>query len=302
MRRLLAVHAHPDDETLATGVLLAAAGRRGVEAHVLTCTLGEEGEVIPGHLAHLQGAPGDPLAEHRRDELAAALAALGASGHLLRAAPGRPGTGAGTAYRDSGMAGAPSATHPRALVGAPLGEVAARVRDVVEALRPDLVVTYDREGGYRHPDHVRVHEATVRAVAALPGPPPLYAVCTPASWAREDRRWLAEHVPRGAGWLVPAADEPYPPSVVDDPLVGAVVIDPAAVAAQVAALAAHATQVVARDGWFALSNHVAGRLPGREGFARLDPRTGRVVPPTAGVDPAGVDPAARPDLLDGGAR
>jgi N-acetyl-1-D-myo-inositol-2-amino-2-deoxy-alpha-D-glucopyranoside deacetylase len=278
VRRLLTVHAHPDDETLATGVLLASAARRGVEVHVLTCTLGEEGEVIPPELAELEGAPGDPLAAHRRVELERALSALGATGHLLEAVPGRPATAAGTAYRDSGMAGTAAAGHPLALVGAPLAEVAARVRAVAEEVRPDLVVTYDPDGGYRHPDHVRVHEATVAALAGLPPAPPLYAVCTPRSWAREDRRWLAEHVPAGAGWVVPGVDDAYPPSVVDDAVVAAAVVDPDALPAQVAALRAHATQVVVGDGWFALSNAVAGRLAGREAFARVDLATGRLVP------------------------
>ena len=83
--RLLFVHAHPDDETLATGVALAHHVARGDDVHVLTCTLGEEGEVIPAQLGHLEGAEGDPLAAHRREELRRAMEVLGVTHHLLGA-------------------------------------------------------------------------------------------------------------------------------------------------------------------------------------------------------------------------
>jgi N-acetyl-1-D-myo-inositol-2-amino-2-deoxy-alpha-D-glucopyranoside deacetylase len=119
-------------------------------------------------------------------------------------------------------------------------------------------------------------------VASLPPAerPLLYAVLTPRSWALEDRAWLAEHVPVSSGWQVPAPDDPFPPSVVDDGLVTHQVNDPDAVPAQEAALRAHHTQVSVGDGCYALSNHIAARLPGREGFALLDPETGALVPPT----------------------
>jgi N-acetyl-1-D-myo-inositol-2-amino-2-deoxy-alpha-D-glucopyranoside deacetylase len=194
--RLLFVHAHPDDETLATGVAIAHHVARGDDVHVLTCTLGEEGEVIPARLAHLEGAPGDPLADHRREELRAAMDVLGVTSHLLGAnAPGEP-----TTYRDSGMAGSPAAAHPRAWAGADLADAAAAVRAVLDEVRPDVVVTYDATGGYRHPDHVRTHEATIHAVASSADAPVLYAVLIPLSWAVDDRLWLAEHVPTTVAW------------------------------------------------------------------------------------------------------
>jgi N-acetyl-1-D-myo-inositol-2-amino-2-deoxy-alpha-D-glucopyranoside deacetylase len=275
--RLLFVHAHPDDETIATGTSIAHYAGLGHDVHVLTCTLGEEGEVIPPELRDLEGAAGDPLAEHRRGELAEALAALGATGHLLgdlRAAVGL------AAYRDSGMAGTPSATHPRALVGADLGELADVVGRFVADLAPDLVVTYDPHGGYAHPDHIRVHELTRAALGALPEPPPLYAVLTPVSWAREDRQWLTENVDPASGWTLLGPDDPYPPSVVDDHLVTHVVVDPVARQRQAEALRRHPTQAtVAADGEsYALSNDIAARLSGREGFVRVDLATGRFVP------------------------
>ena len=276
--RLLFVHAHPDDETLATGVAVAHHVARGDDVHVLTCTLGEEGEVIPIRLAHLEGAPGDPLAAHRREELRGAMEVLGVTHHLLGAA----GDGAPPAYRDSGMAGSPAAAHPRAWVGADLADAAAAVRAVLDDVRPDVVVTYDATGGYGHPDHVRTHDATCRAVASSADAPVLYAVLTPLSWAVEDRKWLAEHVPADRGLVVPGDDDPFASSVVPDPVVTHAVVDPSVVPLQARALLSHETQVVVGDGWYALSNHVVSRLAGREGYARLDAATGR---PTS-EDPA----------------
>ena len=272
--RLLFVHAHPDDETLATGVALAHHVARGDDVHVLTCTLGEEGEVIPPELAHLEGAEGDPLAAHRREELRGAMEVLGVTSHLL----GASADGEHTTSRDSGMAGSAAAAHPRAWAGADLAQAAASVRAVIDDLRPDVVVTYDHTGGYRHPDHVRTHEATCRAVATAAEVPVLYAVLTPLSWAVEDRAWLAAHVPADRGWVVPGDADPFPSQVVPDAVVTHTVVDPSVVAVQSRALERHATQVVVGEGWYALSNHVVSRLAGREGYARLDAATGRPIP------------------------
>ncbi len=200
--RLLFVHAHPDDETLATGVALAHHVARGDDVHVLTCTLGEEGEVIPAHLAHGSRAPRatrwPPTAAR---SCVVPWTVLGVTHHLL----GADGEDRTRAYRDSGMAGSAAASHPRAWAGVDLAEAAAAIRSVVDSVRPDVVVTYDASGGYRHPDHVRTHEATCRAVAGSADAPAVYAVLTPLSWAVEDRSWLARHVPSGRGLVVPAS-------------------------------------------------------------------------------------------------
>ncbi|GAA1171170.1 N-acetyl-1-D-myo-inositol-2-amino-2-deoxy-alpha-D -glucopyranoside deacetylase [Ornithinimicrobium humiphilum] len=266
--RVVAVHAHPDDETLATGVALASHAAAGDEVHVITCTLGEEGEVIPPELVHLEGT-GD-LGPHRVGEVRAATAVLGARHHWLGGDPPR--------WRDSGMAGSPAAAHPRAFASADVGEAAGVLADLLEELRPDLVLTYDPHGGYGHPDHVQTHRVTVAAVARLPREqrPRLYMVLTPRSWAEEDREWLRAHVPEGvrspAGGVarVPAPDDPFPPSVVDDGIVTHAVVDLAARDRQAAALREHPTQVTVHDGWYTLSNDIAARLPGREGYALLE--------------------------------
>jgi N-acetyl-1-D-myo-inositol-2-amino-2-deoxy-alpha-D-glucopyranoside deacetylase len=274
--RLLFVHAHPDDETLATGVAILHHVERGDDVHVLTCTLGEEGEVIPAELAHLEGAKDDPLADHRRTELARAVAVLGVTHHLLGATSG----GDRPAYRDSGMVGSRAFAHPRSFAGTELVPVADLMRATVAEIAPDVVVTYDPHGGYGHPDHVRVHDAVRLALAEMPSAPTLFVALTPRSWVAQDRAWLASHVPVRTGYAVPSPSEPVAPSVVDDTLVTHAVVDASVVPRQMEALRAHATQVVVGDGWFALSNNVVSRLSGREGYALMDPRSGELVPGT----------------------
>ncbi len=285
------MHAHPDDESLWTGLSLAAFAAAGDDVHVLTCTLGEEGEVIPPGLAHLEGAPGDPLGPHRLGELRVATAHLGVQSRLLAPAwaPDRPW------YRDSGMAGSAAARHPRAFAGAPLPEVADRVRAVITELRPAVVVTYDQAGGYGHPDHIRCHDAVVAAVRGIPvhQRPLTYAVLTPQSWAREDRRWLAAADLPG-DWTVLSDPGSYPPSVVPDEVVTHATVAPEQVATQAEALRAHETQVIVTDGAWALSNLEAGRLSGREGFALINVDTGALV-----TSPLGVPDPPRKVLGDG---
>ena len=277
--RLLFVHAHPDDESLATGIALAHHVVAGDEVHVLTCTLGEQGEVIPPELAHLDADHEDTLGAYRRDELRAAMTAMGARSRVLGEdlAAGR-----GSRWRDSGMAGTPGARDPRAWVRADPAEALAAVSEVIAEVDPDVVVTYDARGGYDHPDHIHTHEVTRRAVAALPeaSRPALYGTFTPRSWAREDREHLAtvEGVAE-RGWRQPSG--PVPPSVVEDEVVTHAVIDPVAVPRQSAALRHHRTQVALGPGdSYALSNNVVARLSGREGYALLYPATGAPVPGT----------------------
>jgi len=286
---LLFVHAHPDDETLTTGLTIAAYAARGHNVHVLTCTLGEEGEVIPPELAHLGADREDALGPWRREELRAAMSVLGVAHCVLGEDPGR---GIASRYRDTGMAGTPSADHPDAFARADPDEAAAMVAAHIRALRPDVVVTYDKQGGYSHPDHIQTHRVTMSALSALaagssPSPPddadtaPMpvaYCILTPQRWASQDRSWLLEHVtPTSSSCVVLQQDAPYPPSVVSDEVVTHVVEEQALVEMQSRALARHRTQVSVHDGYYALSNHIASRLSGREGFAQLDPLTGDLV-------------------------
>ncbi|WP_253182096.1 PIG-L family deacetylase, partial [Cellulosimicrobium cellulans] len=194
---LVAVHAHPDDETLATGALLATWAAAGERVTVVTCTRGERGEVIdtPSHptgVGRLEG-DGPALAAHREGELAAALSALGVRDHVFLDAAGEPAA----RYTDSGMAwAAPGIARATAeaqlpagaFVGVPLDEAATRLAAVLRARRPAVVVTYEDGGGYGHPDHVRTHEVTVRALELLAGSgedvPALWQAVAPESAVR----------------------------------------------------------------------------------------------------------------------
>ena len=288
--RLLFVHAHPDDETLATGVTMGAYAASGHDVHLLTCTLGEEGEIIPPALAHLGSDRADTLGAWRREELRAAMSVLGVAHSVLGEVPER---GVASRYRDSGMAGTPSAEHPDAFVRADLGEASAMVAAHIRELRPDVVVTYDKHGGYAHPDHIQTYRVTMKALVALTAEaeadgmavPGVFCILTPQSWAKQDRAWLSDHVGMNndvastpSNCIVLQQDAPFPPSVVSDATVTHVVEEPGLVDIQSRALSRHATQLSVYDGYYALSNRVAGRLSGREGFAQFDLVRGDLVP------------------------
>jgi N-acetyl-1-D-myo-inositol-2-amino-2-deoxy-alpha-D-glucopyranoside deacetylase len=154
-RRLLFVHAHPDDETIGTGGTIASYAAAGAAVTLVTCTLGEEGEVIPPELGMLAADRADQLGGYRVGELRAACAELGVVDHRFLGGIGR--------WRDSGMAGTAANEHPRAFVGGDRREQAGQLAAILAALRPQVVVTYDSHGGYGHPDHIRAHEITMAA-------------------------------------------------------------------------------------------------------------------------------------------
>ena len=143
---LLAVLAHPDDESFGLGGTLALYARRGVEVHLVCATRGEAGQVAAELLDGF-----DSIANRREHELHCAAGVLGLSGvHFLD-------------YRDSGMPGTADNQHPDALAAAPVVEVAAKVAHYIRQLRPQVLVTFDPIGGYKHPDHIAVHMACVEA-------------------------------------------------------------------------------------------------------------------------------------------
>jgi LmbE family N-acetylglucosaminyl deacetylase len=152
-RRLLAVLAHPDDESFGPGGTLALYASRGIDVHLICATSGEAGDVLP---ELLQGY--DQVKQLRLAELECATAILGlADVHLL-------------GYRDSGMPGSPDNRHPNALAAAPLDEVAAKITALIRRIRPQVILTFDPQGGYKHPDHIAVHRATVEAFYAAGDP------------------------------------------------------------------------------------------------------------------------------------
>lgn len=157
-RRLLLVHAHPDDETIATGATMARYRAEGAEVTLVTCTLGEEGEIVVADLAHLAANQEDRLGEHRIGELAAACRELGVADHRFLGGPGR--------WRDSGMMGVAANDNPRCFWRADIGEAVEELVRVIREVRPQVVVTYNENGAYGHPDHIKAHEVTVAALPA----------------------------------------------------------------------------------------------------------------------------------------
>ncbi len=281
-RRLLLVHAHPDDETLTTGFTMAKYAALGVHVALVTCTLGEEGEVVPEPLQHLVSGRDDALGPYRLGELAHALHALGVIDHRVLG---------GGRWRDSGMAwlapgiagdAAPQrdGLHPAAFASAELDVAAGLLADVLREARPQVVVTYDPQGGYGHPDHVMAHRVTMRAVelARTDGVQPAWSVHAvhwvqvAQSWAEADRRAVLAAAADGrlpAGMHPPTHDQEHPPAVVPDAALDVVVEAPHQLPTVVQALRAHASQVVVEPPWYALSNGQAHRLTAREGYRRV---------------------------------
>src|SRR4051794_2036073 len=146
-RRLLLVHAHPDDESIGNGATMAKYAAEGAHVTLVTCTLGEEGEVIPPELAHLAADRDDALGPHRIGELAAAMRELGVADHRFLGGPGR--------FRDSGMMGTPPNDRPGSFWSTDPADAAPHLVEVVREVRPQVLVTYDPNGGYGHPDHIR---------------------------------------------------------------------------------------------------------------------------------------------------
>lgn len=173
---VLLVHAHPDDETISTGALVAQLVARGSRVALLTASRGERGEVVPGPLSSLEGTPS--LTRERERELQRAAAVLGISECFwLGEPPARAEGLPARRYQDSGMAWVrPGLAGPAddvaddALSIAPLDEVVRDVAALVSRIRPSLVISYDSNGGYGHPDHVRIREAALAASGRLGTP------------------------------------------------------------------------------------------------------------------------------------
>ena len=171
-RRLLLVHAHPDDESIYTGATMAKYAAEGARVTLVTCTLGELGEVIPPSLAYLAAAKEDGLGEYRIGELAAACAELGVTDHRFLGGPGR--------WRDSGMMGTEGNDDPRCFWRADVDQAARALLDVIAEVRPHVLLTYDAHGAYGHPDHIQAHRVAWRAceLAGPDAPEKFYATAT----------------------------------------------------------------------------------------------------------------------------
>jgi N-acetyl-1-D-myo-inositol-2-amino-2-deoxy-alpha-D-glucopyranoside deacetylase len=265
--RLMFVHAHPDDESLTNGATIAHYAARGAQVHVVTCTLGEEGEVIGDRWAQLTVDHADQLGGYRIGELTAALQALGVGEPVFLGGAGR--------WRDSGMAGTTPRRRQR-FIDADEREVVGALVALIRRLRPHVLVTYDPNGGYGHPDHIHAHAVTTAAIAAAatddyPGLPWRVAKFYWTVMARSAlAAGLAALGPEDLRpeWVLPSADGEFDGVVYADEDIDAVVDAQDALPAKQAALAAHATQVIVGPTGraCALSNNLAVPIVGQEHY------------------------------------
>lgn len=282
---VLLVHAHPDDESIRTGATMARYAAEGVPVTLVTCTLGELGEVIPPGLAYLADGNGDRLGKYRIGELAAACAALGVTDHRFLGGAGR--------WRDSGMMGLPSNQDPRCFWQADVDEAAGELVKIIHEVRPRVVISYDENGFYGHPDHIQAHRVAWRAFqlagspagrgqpnrTATPGPvAKFYATALPCSALAGSIKMTGPDATaaRRAGFQeVPAASEL--PFGTPDEQVTTEIDGTAQLPAKVAAMRAHATQIAVAEPFYALSNGLGERILGTEYFTLLAGEIGRAV-------------------------
>jgi len=267
---MLLVHAHPDDETIGTGTTMARYAAEGVHVCLVTCTSGEEGEVLIADLAHLAADREDALGTHRQAELAAAMRQLGVTDHRFLGGPGR--------YRDSGMVGTPSNDRADAFVRADLLAAATDLVPVIREVRPHVLVTYDDFGGYGHPDHIAAHRVATYATALAAAPSfrpdlgPEWSIAK-VYWTAFPRSIVRAGVEalRAAGETTgfAAVDPDDLPFAVDDHLITTVVDGDGYLDRKMAALREHATQVSVEDGFFALADGVGSQAFSREYFRRV---------------------------------
>jgi N-acetyl-1-D-myo-inositol-2-amino-2-deoxy-alpha-D-glucopyranoside deacetylase len=248
-RSLLLVHAHPDDESIGTGATMAKYAAEGARVTLVTCTLGELGEIIPPDLRHLFP---DELGQHRIVELDRACAALGVDDHRFLGGEGR--------YRDSGMMGLPDNDDPRCFWRANVDEAADALARIIDEVSADVLVTYDADGFYGHPDHIQAHRVTQRAHELTGAAAKLYATAMPRSVLAR-----AVELPEDS-WFMKNPD--LSGSVPDDQVTTEIdatkYLD-----AKRAAMRAHETQITVDGDFFALSNDLGQRILATEYYTQV---------------------------------
>jgi len=252
--RVLLVHAHPDDETINNGATMAMYAALGASVTLVTCTRGEEGEVLIPELSHLAANATDSLGQHRVTELALAMKELGVADHRF--------LGEGVKlFRDSGMMGTEPNNRPDVFWQADLEEASDLLVRIIDEVKPHVLITYDEFGGYGHPDHIQAHRVAMRAAEKSAWDiPKIYWNVMPISVIQEgidamkgidSDFWGAEK----------AEDLPF---AKDDSFVHALVDGNAYVEKKMNAMKAHATQIAVDGPFFALSNNVGLQVWGNE--------------------------------------
>jgi len=261
---LMAVHAHPDDEAIGTGGILARYAAEGIRTVLVTCTNGELGDSPAGAKPDHDEHDIEETVHTRLAELRGSCAALHVA-HLEL-----------LGYQDSGMMGWAQNDNPGSFWQAPVDEAAQRLAALMERYRPQVVVTYDDNGFYGHPDHIQAHRITLAAAEATGIPAKVYFTAV----SREDVATFFERV-REAGLEPPGADElgeaDAPPFGIADELITTRIDVSGVVRAKRASMEAHASQM---DSSFFLKmpEEVFEMIFSRESFVRHSDRTGAPTP------------------------
>jgi N-acetyl-1-D-myo-inositol-2-amino-2-deoxy-alpha-D-glucopyranoside deacetylase len=256
-KRLLLVHAHPDDETINNGVTMAKYAKDGAQVTLVTCTRGEEGEVLVAELSNLASDKDDKLGQHREIELKDAMAHLGISDFRFLGAPNKE-------WRDSGMMGTPQNDRKDVFWQSDLEEAANELVKIILEIKPQVLITYDEFGGYGHPDHIKAHRVAMRAaeIAEING------------WKIEKIYWNTmprsviqmgiEKMKEVGSDFFGAESADDLPFAKPDELVTSVVHASEYVPQKLAAMKAHATQIAVDGPFFALSNNLGLSVWGDE--------------------------------------
>jgi N-acetyl-1-D-myo-inositol-2-amino-2-deoxy-alpha-D-glucopyranoside deacetylase len=264
-RRLLLVHAHPDDESIGTGATMAKYAAEGAGVTLVTCTTGELGEIIPPDLAHLAADADGGLGEHRIGELAAACAALGVTDYRFLGGAGR--------WHDSGMMGTPANDWPGSFWRADVDEAAGELLTVIREVRPQVMISYDDNGFYGHPDHIQAHRVAWRAFALADSlVSKFYAMTVPKSVLAQAAELIrgreSGEFSGGPDFTRAESADDLPYGVPDD-VVTTNIDATGYLDAKIEAMRAHATQISVHSPFFALSNNVGQLAFGHEYYILL---------------------------------
>jgi len=252
--RMLLVHAHPDDETINNGATMALYAALGADVTLVTCTRGEEGEVLVKDLEHLAAHKTDSLGDHRVEELAVAMKALGISDHRFLG-EGR------IKYRDSGMMGTEPNNRPDVFWQANFDDATHDLVKVIEEVKPHVLITYDEIGGYGPPDHIQAHRVAMSAAEKSAwNIQKIYWNVMPKSVIQEGIDAMKKI---GSDFFGAESAEDLP-FAKDDSFVHAMVDGNAYVEQKMDAMRAHATQIEVDGPFFALSNNLGLQVWGHD--------------------------------------
>jgi N-acetyl-1-D-myo-inositol-2-amino-2-deoxy-alpha-D-glucopyranoside deacetylase len=255
-RSVLLVHAHPDDECIATGATMAKYAAEGARVTLVTCTLGEEGEILVPALAQLAADQADQLGGWRIHELDKACAALGVADHRFLGGAGH--------FRDSGMIDTDANKNPRCFWQADVDVAAALLVEIIREVRPQVVITYDEFGAYGHPDHIQAHRVAARAVELTPDiVSKFYYTAIPRSFMQAGIDALKEQGQTLFDGIESVDDVPFakPDDVITTQVDARDYLE-----AKMDSMRAHRSQIAVDGPFFALSNNIGQTSFGFEHF------------------------------------